>query len=160
MLKGFKHAAQCQKCGEQYFKDSCEEAEAEEKKLSSCCNAKQFYAGLQPYVDKVLVFAPTVYATKVNENTMSFVAETVVEKVFKPISVKPVTVIAVSDNSEQSVKLGKRGKMTVTLMRDELRSALEQKNMEQVKFLETTYPQEFKDCLVYLPAKLTKLMQS
>ena len=135
MLKGFKHAAQCQKCGEQYFKDSCEEAEAEEKKLSSCCNAKQFYAGLQPYVDKVLVFAPTVYATKVSENTMSFVAETVVEPTIVIEPTITVQKIIVSDDSEQSVKLGKRGKMTTVIMRDEVRSALEQKDMERVKFL-------------------------
>lgn len=147
MLSGFKHAVQCTKCKEKVFIDNYKEVEEVTNKKSKCCGASQEYVGLQPYVQPVLVYAKPIVAKPIVDNlkteeTMKLVVEE-----------KPKVAVETA-----TMSVGKRGKMTTVIMRDLVRAALENGDLEKVRLLKTEYQKEYDDCLRYIPAKLKKLL--
>lgn len=161
MFKGFKHAIKCTKCGEMNFHDVYESAEQQASQLSKCCNAKSEYAGFQPYVDKVLVFAKPIVASPAQANTMNILTieqtQDVIDVVPQMSAAKKVSIqVPTMEQQESTVLVGRRGKMTTLIMRDSVRDAVEKNDLATVKELAAQYPEEYNDCMRYLPAKIKK----
>ena len=159
MFKGFKHAVKCVKCGEMKFYENYDDAERTMETSSVCCGVKQEYAGFQPYVDKVLVFAkPIMSNVNQPENTMNIMIDkTMVEPAEIPkmtMANKPVMSIPTRAQIDSPIAIGKRGRMTTLIMRDLVRKAVEDGNLDIVLTYKKEYPTEYNDCMRYLPAKI------